>query len=62
MYLNEEIIIRVGGDGRSYVWWTRPVGTTVNSYAIPDQATANATATGSTMTTAILAALPTLES
>ena len=59
---NEEIVVRVVGDGRRYTYWTRPISNEVNPRFIPDQATANMTTSASTLATAIQNALPTLES
>ena len=58
---NEQIIIRVGGSGRYYTWWTSSQNYDADNNSIPDQATVNNTTSASTLATAIQNALPTLE-
>lgn len=54
---NEEIIIRVSENGRSYVFWTRPI---FHPFSVPRQAETNKYTSAATMATAIQAAMPTL--
>ena len=57
MKKNEEIILRVSGDGRHYFYFTRPaVPTVVNE----KMASGSLTTSKTTVTAAILTALPTL--
>lgn len=56
---NQRIIIQASPNFKKWVWWIEDV-TSLKDQAIPERASGNETTSTSTLSTAVLAQLPTL--